>query len=240
MTCKLCGEQRKLCHSHVIPEFFYAPLYDDKHRLHQHQRHSGQVRLAQKGHRELLLCEGCEALLNGRYEQYVKAAWYDDGALPKTPNFQQTVITGLDYRRFKLCLLSVLWRASVATQDLFSRVQLGPKHQGAIRQMLMNDDPGPVEVYPFAADVLWLNDYVVRSAVLQPVDRRYEHKRVYIFGFGGCIWYFLVGSDTAGMFRTLTIKRNGTLPIMWQNLAKLGIIQDFLVDHLRAARQLRR
>jgi hypothetical protein len=239
MNCKLCEEDRKLCLSHVIPEFFYSPLYDDGHRLHQHDRESGRVRLVQKGHRELLLCLQCEGLLNDRYEKYFKAAWYDNGALPKVPNFQQATIDNLDYHKFKLCLLSVLWRASVAKQDLFSKVQLGQKHEQAIRHMLLTDDPGPEELYPFATDVLWLNDYVVRSAVLQPVDRRYDHKRVYIFGFGGCIWWFLIGSEVAGMFRTLTIRKDGTLPIMWQNLAKLQIIQDFLMDHLKAASRSR-
>jgi hypothetical protein len=218
----------------VIPEFFYAPLYDGKHLLHQHFRNSGKVKFVQKGHRELLLCQECETLLNDRYEKYFKATWYDDGALPQVPDFRQAVITNLDYRRFKLCLLSILWRASVAKQDLFSHVHLGQKHEQAIRQMLIKDDPGPEELYPFATDVLWLNNYVVRSAVLQPVDRRYGHNRVYIFGFGGCVWWFLIGSEAEGMFRTLTIRRDGTLPIMWQNLAKLQIIQDFLVDHLRA------
>ena len=32
-TCKLClKENVKLCESHIIPEFFYIPLYDETHR----------------------------------------------------------------------------------------------------------------------------------------------------------------------------------------------------------------
>jgi hypothetical protein len=234
MKCKFCGEDRKLCQSHVIPEFFYTPLYDDQHLLHAHYRESGKVKFAQKGHREPLLCEECETLLNDRYEKYFKKAWYDDGALPRTPNFQQGAITGLDYRPFKPCLLSILWRASVASQHLFSRVDLGTKHERTVRQMLIDDDPGPEELYPIAVDVLWLKDYVVRSAIVQPVDRRYDHKRVYLFAFGGCIWWFLIGSETEGMFRSLSIRKDGTLPIVWQNFAKLQIVRDFLAVHSKA------
>src|SRR5439155_837633 len=82
------------------------------------------------------------------------------GGLPKVPRFEQGAITGLDYRPFKLCLLSILWRASIAKQALFSHVQLGSKHERTIRQMLIEDDPGPEDLYPIAADVLWLKDYV--------------------------------------------------------------------------------
>ncbi|HXM38598.1 MAG TPA: hypothetical protein VN908_08075 [Gemmatimonadales bacterium] len=175
----------------------------------------------------MLLCENCEALLNDRYEKYFKKVWYDGGALPSKPNLAQGSITGLDYRPFKLCLLSILWRASLAKQALFANVQLGPKHERMIRQMLIEGDPGPQELYPIAADVLWLKDYVVRSPILQPIDRRYDHKRVYIFGFGGCIWWFLIGKDT-GPFQALGLRQDGTLPITWQNFAKLQIIRDFL------------
>jgi len=60
----------------------------------------------------------------------------------------------------------------------------------AVRDMLRSGEPGPEELYPIAAQLLWLKDYVARSPVLQPVARRYDHKRVYVFGFGGCVWYF--------------------------------------------------
>jgi hypothetical protein len=31
--CKLCLKEKELCHSHIIPEFFYKPLYTDKHKF---------------------------------------------------------------------------------------------------------------------------------------------------------------------------------------------------------------
>ena len=33
MKCKLCLKENKLSRSHIIPEFFYKPLYDEKHRI---------------------------------------------------------------------------------------------------------------------------------------------------------------------------------------------------------------
>jgi len=33
---------------------------------------------------------------------------------------------------------------------------------------------------------------------------------------------------------SLTIRRDGTLPIMWQDLTKLDLVEDFLREHKRA------
>jgi len=240
--CKLCGEERELCDSHIIPEFFYERLYDDKHRLHEHDRDSGSVNFAQMGYREPLLCEGCEGVLNDRYEKYVKAALYDQGLLPRVPNFTQQTITGLDYRRFKLCMLSILWRASVAKQNAFSRVNLGRQHESAIRDMLLDDEPADEGVYPFVTTVLWLPDsetntpYIVRGAVHQavPLDGRYQHKRIYRLTFGGCMWDFLVGSETV-LMPTLSIRRDGTLRIFWANYAQVPDVRRFIADYDRAS-----
>jgi len=32
MVCRLCQKEKPLVQSHVIPEFLYRPLYDEKHR----------------------------------------------------------------------------------------------------------------------------------------------------------------------------------------------------------------
>jgi hypothetical protein len=109
--------------------------------------------------------------------------------------------------------------------------------------MLWNDNPGPEDLYPFVAQVLWLTDavthadYVVHSAIMQPVDSKHDHQRVYVFWFGGCTWYFLIGSDPGGIFEAYTIHRDGTLPIVWQDFATEPFLTDFLADHERAARR---
>jgi len=243
MTCKLCGKDRTLCNSHIIPEFFYEPLYDEKHRAHVHNRETGTIAYQQKGYRERLLCGGCEDDLNSRYEDYVKEVWYDQGKLPPASDFGQPAIVGLDYHRFKLCMLSILWRAAVARQEFFSRVTLGP-HEEKLRQMILTDDPGDDALYPFLCAVLWLPDakthrpYIVRAATMQPLPKRFNHKHVYRFHFGGCQWDFLMGRDIE--WGDLTIHRDGTLPIAWLNFAQLREIKQFLKDFERAERERKR
>ena len=54
-TCKLCNKERELRNSHIVPEFFYKEIYDEKHRIFPRKegRKYGQM---QKGYREPLLC----------------------------------------------------------------------------------------------------------------------------------------------------------------------------------------
>jgi hypothetical protein len=48
----------------------------------------------------------------------------------------------------KLFQLSILWRASVAKGDFFSKVKLKPRHEEEIRKMLLNGEPGKEDRYP--------------------------------------------------------------------------------------------
>src|SRR5574337_198522 len=131
--CRLCKEEKDLKCSHIIPEFLYKPLYDAKHRAVSlseieigQRRNFGKKRLIQKGLRERLLCSECEQLLNNRYEKYFKALWFDQGALPSTIESGVTFeLHGLDYHKFKLFHLSVLFRAGVSSLPQFSQVKLG-------------------------------------------------------------------------------------------------------------------
>ena len=235
--CRLCHQSAVLRRSHIIPEFFYKPVYDEKHRARVADRRTGQFTFQQKGHREPLLCDRCEQLLNDRYERPFKRSWFDDAKLPRVPDFHLDAISGLDYGPFKLCLLSILWRASVSQQKTFEQVNLGP-HEDPIRLMILMGDPGPPEKYPFATQILFIEEaetgdpYVVDALVALPVARRYEAHRGYVFMFGGCAWHFLVGSFLSEAFRELALTQTGELPILWQNLAQIELVQDFMEQYL--------
>ena len=61
MNCALCLREAALCRSHIIPEFLYEPIYDDKHRLKLLSVIPEQpTTYKQKGIWEKLLCEACE------------------------------------------------------------------------------------------------------------------------------------------------------------------------------------
>ena len=47
-TCKLCGKEKDLCkQSHIIPNFMYQDLFDQKNRMYAIQSEEGGIK--QKG-----------------------------------------------------------------------------------------------------------------------------------------------------------------------------------------------
>lgn len=102
-VCALCHEPGELRRSHIIPEFFYKPVYDETHRFLQSSTDpADRVLTRQKGLREYLLCQRCETKLSG-WETY--ASKVIKGGLE---------LQGLDGPRCRLCLQAVRNVASVA------------------------------------------------------------------------------------------------------------------------------
>jgi hypothetical protein len=67
MICKLCLRVRKLCESHIIPEFLFTPLYGHTHQIRSVDPALSYVRFPRKGLRDRLLCEECERRLVARF-----------------------------------------------------------------------------------------------------------------------------------------------------------------------------
>lgn len=116
MTCKLCGTDKPLCQSHIIPEFVYGPLYNDDNRMMGITGVGGKGwKRVQKGLRDTLLCRDCEALLNERYEIPFQVHWTRQYPLPAQAQEGDVVQAQFDYTTFKLFHLSILFRAAVST-----------------------------------------------------------------------------------------------------------------------------
>ncbi len=189
--CKLCKETRELRYSHVVPEFFYRYLYDEKSRGLL-VNGPFDIETIQKGHREYLLCAECEQLLNV-YETYVAKIWKLD--FPKQIGGKLFAFRGLDYTRFKLLILSILWRTSVAQDSFFSEVQLGP-HEERIRLMILNNDPGDPWTYAFIPVIQYFENTIVHT-VEQPLTMKKDGFTFYRLVFGGVAWHCLVSSKPA-------------------------------------------
>jgi hypothetical protein len=144
--CALCLHDAELCRSHIIPEFLYESLYDDKHKLHMLSVVPDKPNWhEQKGLREHLLCEVCDQRLSP-WERYASLVLKGGVTLKYRCEGNIIVISGLDYRQFKLFQMSVLWRAGVSSLQFFEKVQLG-KHSEVLRKHLLAADPGSPERY---------------------------------------------------------------------------------------------
>ncbi|TAK67236.1 MAG: hypothetical protein EPO24_00715 [Bacteroidetes bacterium] len=82
--------------------------------------------------------------------------------MPRLLNFETpegirfTHVKNLDYKKFKLFLLSILWKASISKRTFFKDVKLGP-HERVIAKTILTGNPGALEDYPILF-FTYLND----------------------------------------------------------------------------------
>ena len=226
--CRLCINDRKLCDSHIISEFFYEPLYDEKHRIERVSANSHVSRKPeQKGIREKLLCSDCENFL-GRYEGYWRRVFL--GPQVHGVGLVGNKFTGLDYAKLKLLQLSILWRAGISRESFFREVNLGP-HEEKLRQMILNEKPGTASEYPCLMSAITHENQVVDGLIIQPTQIRFESHTCYQLITGGLLWIFFVSSHapTADVMEWV-LHEDGTWKMLRDELGSLPLIQRIVSD----------
>lgn len=154
-VCKLCGNSSRLIkQSHIIPEFMYKKIKDDRNRMSlvpTMPSEKGQI--VQTGFFEKnILCRVCENERFAKLERYVSQVLYNGGGdalFQKQKNLDGATslgIQGLDYKKFKLFALSILWKAHISDHRFFAKINL-PDHENRLRTMLLNDDAGRGDEY---------------------------------------------------------------------------------------------
>ena len=187
-VCRLCGNTEELCRSHILPEFLYRPLYDEKHRYSILTKGIEKKKYGQRGLTERLLCGTCEQHLC-TFEGY--AAKVISGQLGHRAERRGShiVISGIEYTRFKLFLLSILWRASVSTLDFFYLVSLGPREE-TLRKLLLAGDPGSPDEFGCVVTFIHDRGSDMSDTFINPEPMRWAGRRMYKFVFAGAVWVY--------------------------------------------------
>ena len=117
MICKLCKkETTKLCDSHIIPEFFYKPIYDEPHRYSVLSTDIDEKnRYKQKGFKEYMLCEKCETKIS-KCEKYVQLDFYNTIKQNVNADYKVVILTNLKYT-FMLLGLPVVHEKAILHED---------------------------------------------------------------------------------------------------------------------------
>ncbi|MDD4050334.1 MAG: hypothetical protein PHR28_00365 [candidate division Zixibacteria bacterium] len=192
--CRLCKEIKPLCRSHIIPEFFYKPMYDDQRRLLKISTAPEERTLfKQKGITEKLLCFECEQHIN-EFEKVTKRLFFDNFDYLETAHPNMIRIRNLDYDKVKLFQMSLLWRAGIANDLFFENVNLGP-HEERIRKMLLESNPGEPFDYGCIIVGLRTEEKIGFDVILKPERGRIGPYNCYQFILGGCLWLFVVSNQ---------------------------------------------
>lgn len=161
-VCKLCRQQRKLRkQSHIFPEHVYKFLKDSacKNKMAYVETQRSYEGPQTGEFEKYLLCEKCETLIS-KFEEYGSNIFYQPQKIPNLNNKRIKNIEGVelliwngvgyDYKKYKLYILSMLWRASISSRHFFKGVSLDSDTEGDLRKKILNENPGEVFEYPIS------------------------------------------------------------------------------------------
>lgn len=230
--CPLCRVRDGDRKSHILSDFLYQDAYDERHSLI-----SFDQELQRRGKRfssywEQLFCSECEGRF-GKWESYFADVWFNRPKRPIKLEQEFVVIRGLDYARFKLFHLSILWRASQSTLPAFASVSLGP-HDEKIRDLLLREDASDPDVYPIAGRALRDDDGSFKDDILSlPAGTRIDGYHVYRMLYGGVFWYCAVASHHSDCPVPAALQRDGTITLMAEKWTRDPGILSLAADVIR-------
>ena len=224
MICKLCLQEKPLLKSHIIPEFCYKPIYDEKHKIHELSSNpdTPNKHFMQKGIREKLLCLSCEQLLSPS-EKYVREVLFGGTRIAILQDSNPLVLGEVDYNKFKHFQLSILWRAGVSSHEYFKNVKLG-LHEEKLRVMVLDNIVGKPFEYGCGVVAIITETFqpkgkidVIDGLMISPDRIRSKGHIAYRFIFGGNMWIFIVSRHSNYFpLQELFVSEDGklTIPLM--------------------------
>jgi len=222
MICKLCGENKKLIKSHIIPEGFFRPLRsgDMVPEIHSNINDVFPKRSPIGIYDKTILCEKCDKYLgvwDGYAQKLLIQDFSEELAVQKGNTKTAYKIDKYDYKQLKLFFLSVLWRASISSQTFYSKIEIGP-HEDIIKEMINHEDPG--EPFDYAVSLAKFSDPRV-TAMLDPHKKRFDGINYCQFYITGFVVYIKVDKrEPPAFLRELCLKKDPPFWIILRDLNK--------------------
>lgn len=232
--CKLRLRDRPLVEGHVLSEFLYNDLYDqNRHRFHQlHTDETKRNIQRSQGLYDRMMCGDCDSRIISGYETYASKVLNGGVELVIRDAPDRIVVSELEYAKFKLFQVSLLWRSAISTMDEFKAVNVTAEHVERMRVMLLNYDPGEPHDY---GCVLMIPEMYreVRQVIMPPDPIRISGHRCFRLLAGGFWWLYVVSRHSSSFEkRELFLSNNGTLSIMKER-ASTAFMRKFAADLIK-------
>jgi hypothetical protein len=224
-TCKLCGSNAKLLkQSHIIPSFMYTGLFDERNRilLHPLSNQSSKPKYFQTGFYDKdILCSKCDNELIGSLEKYSSTILYG-GKTRNPPEFEKRIskdgirsiqVKNIDYTKFKLFLLSILWRAHISKNKFFKNVNLS-EHEQTIREMILLNDAKKESDFPISIIAVQdLKNKTIRI-IPNPEVKKNGELHIAIFFINGYFYFIdLSKSNSFSLSKNHNLKETNEIEI---------------------------
>lgn len=225
--CKLCGEEKLLRKSHILPEFYYKPIYDEKHKFFEFSTSKEhKTRFLQKGVREKLLCDDCEQQFS-KYEKYASSMFNSD--TKATKNNDEIIVNNMNYDLLKLHQLSVLWRIAISSLEIFKNINL-PTIETDLKDMLLKQNPGNYNDYGCTLTLI-LNDNKLLSDLITTPEILFKNSNKYLrIICGGFVWIFSLQKNEQSFCNKYFLSETGTLIMKMRDAKSLKMLKKYADD----------
>lgn len=210
----------------------YVNCYDSNHSYMEFNAGEGKYnKRRRKGIYEKLLCVKCEHVIK-EYEDYAKGFLYGEVKRKIRTHKKDYFTEEYDYRLFKLFVLSLLWRASLSSQDNFRQVSLG-KYEEELRIILLQGLKVPVNEFPIYMFQTHINGEISDGVFMGAYSSKskFDGKTIYQFIIDGVFFFVGVGSQSLKTFQHGSWVTPSGLKIGYDELSKLNTVVE-LFDKL--------
>ena len=133
----------------------------------------------------------------------------------------------VEYNKFRLFQLSLLWRAGVSSRAEFNSVELG-EHVDRLRDMIIDRDPGEPGEY----GCVIVAPSIPRPDIIMPPEViRHRGEQYCRFLLGGIFWIFSVSSNLREpLDGEKVLSRDGILPVLVDSKHADRFLMDLALD----------
>jgi len=226
MKCSLCNKEKKLIRtSHIIPDFMYKGIYDEKHKLLPGQTKTikNEKLISSAPYDQQILCQVCDNELIGQYETYASKALYGEKLnvieqpiierVKSNDGLESLKVSNISYTKFKLFILTILWRSSISKHSFFKEVNLG-KYSEDFRNMIINGDASDDTKYQSGMIIVEERKDILTKVVFEPRQIKKTNGSFYLYFINGVYYYINVSNKKPPEIIDLArIKENNSIII---------------------------
>jgi len=154
-------KEKQLRLSHVMPRSFIVARKKNGQTINFNED-KNEYKYDNYDPKEKLLCDDCEKFLSREYEQYGIKLLKDFRTITKTET--EIIFNKYNYPRFYLFLISILWRASVASIVEYDRIWLSEEVKELLRISIL-EKKIIINSLTESSDILKISDIIKISMV---------------------------------------------------------------------------
>jgi len=225
MQCALCLEDRKLCNSHIVPEFIFKRLKEEEGCFYVFRSSTNRFKSFGKTFSEKLLCSQCETLFS-KWEGYAKQFFADEIPLSGYARGDHFVLSGADYPRMKLFFMSLLWRFSVSTNPWMKGCSIGP-HSERLRKHLLESDPLEPWRYGCTLTAVMVDRVHVPDLIAPPSAVRVDgHRCIRLVVGGYLLAYFVSGHMPSETHQKVVMQADGRFILSRHDMFEMPFLAE--------------